>query len=296
MQSPLITAFFMPAALGIIMLGLGLSLTLADFKRVAVYPRAVFVGLTCQMLILPVLCFLLVKAFGLAPALAVGMMLLAASPGGVSANLYSHLSHGDVALNITLTAVNSILTLLSIPLIVNFALVHFMGEGKVLPLQFSKMIQVFAIVLGPVAVGMLVRRYLPGFADRMNKPVKIMSALFLVLVIAIALYGERHNMLGYIQQVGIAALCFNVLSMLLGYFLPLLVNINKRQRIAIGMEIGVHNGTLAIAIATSPFLLNNTTMGVPAAVYSIIMFFTAAAFGFIVSRGHTSAIEPAKTA
>ncbi|MGH8529770.1 MAG: bile acid:sodium symporter family protein [Nevskiales bacterium] len=276
----------MPAALGVIMLGLGLSLTIADFTRVLVYPRAVFVGLFCQMLVLPVVCFFIVKAFGLAPALAVGMILLAASPGGVSANLYSHLSHGDVALNITLTAVNSVLTLLSIPFFVNLALVHFMGEGKVLPLQFSKMIQVFVIVLGPVAIGMVIRRYAPGFANTMEKPVKIMSALLLVLVIVILLYGERSNVGGYIKEVGLAALCFNVISMLIGYFLPTLVNISKRQRIAIGMEIGIHNGTLAIAIATSPFLLNNTAMAVPAAVYGILMFFTAAAFGYIVNRKH----------
>ncbi len=277
----------MPVSLGIIMLGLGLSLTVADFTRVLVYPRAVFVGLVCQMLILPVICFFVVKAFGLAPALAVGMILLAASPGGVSANLYSHLSHGDVALNITLTAINSILTLLSIPFFVNLALVHFMGEGKVLPLQFSKMIQVFVIVLGPVAIGMVIRRFAPGFANTMEKPVKIMSALLLLLVIVVALYGERANIGGYIKEVGLAALCFNVVSMLIGYFLPSLVNISKRQRIAIGMEIGIHNGTLAIAIATSPFLLNSTEMAVPAAVYGIIMFFTAAVFGYIVNRKHT---------
>ncbi len=283
---PVITTIFMPAALGIIMLGLGLSLTVADFTRVLVYPRAVFVGLACQMLLLPLLCFILVKTFGLAPALAVGMMLLAASPGGITANLYSHLSHGDVALNITLTAINSVLTLFSIPLIVNFALVHFMGEGKVLPLQFSKMLMVFAIVLGPVAIGMVIRRYSPGFANTMEKPVKIMSALLLLLVIVIALYGERANIGGYIQEVGVAALCFNLMSMLIGYFLPLLASISKRQRIAIGMEIGIHNGTLAIAIATSPLLLNSTAMAVPAAVYGILMFFTAAAFGFLVNRKH----------
>lgn len=290
-MSPMITAIFMPAALGIIMLGLGLSLTVADFKRVVVYPRAVFIAMACQMLLLPVLCFLLVKAFGLAPALAVGMMLLAASPGGVSANLYSHLAQGDVALNVTLTAVNSLLTLLSIPLIVNLSLVHFMGEGKVLPLQFSKMIQVFAIVLGPVAIGMTIRRFAPGFAERMSRPVKIMSGLFLVLVIVVALFGERSNVPSYIREIGIAALCFNLLSMLLGYFVPLLFQISKKQCIAIGMEIGIHNGTLAIAIATSPLLLNNTAMAVPAAVYSIIMFFTAAVFGFIVGRKHAPAAE-----
>ena len=193
---PAITQIFMPAALGIIMLGLGLSLTVADFTRVLVYPRAVFVGLFCQMLILPAICFLVVKAFGLAPALAVGMILLAASPGGISANLYSHLSHGDVALNITLTAINSVLTLLSIPFFVNIALEHFMGEGKVLPLQFSKMIQVFVIVLGPVAIGMILRKLSPGFADAAEKPVKILSALLLLLVIVVALFAERANMSG----------------------------------------------------------------------------------------------------
>ncbi len=283
---PAITTIFMPAALGIIMLGLGLSLTVADFTRVLVYPRAVFVGLLCQMLLLPAICFFVVKAFGLAPALAVGMILLAASPGGISANLYSHLSHGDVALNITLTAVNSVLTLFSIPLFVNLALEHFMGEGKVLPLQFSKMIQVFVIVLGPVAIGMVIRKLAPRFANVMEKPVKLLSALLLLLVILVALYAERSNIGGYIKQVGLAALCFNLISMLIGYFLPTLVNISKRQRIAIGMEIGIHNGTLAMAIATAPTLLNNTAMAVPAAVYGIIMFFTAAAFGYIVNRKH----------
>lgn len=153
---PILT-LFLPIALGIIMLGLGLSLTPADFLRVVRYPKPVLVGLVCQIVLLPLACFLIVQGFALEAALAVGMMLLAASPGGTTANLYSHLAHGDVALNITLTAVNSVIAILTMPLIVNLSLQYFMGDGQAIPLQFGKVMQVFVIVLGPVAIGMLVR-------------------------------------------------------------------------------------------------------------------------------------------
>jgi BASS family bile acid:Na+ symporter len=143
-ESNVFTAVLMPIALGVIMLGLGLSLQLEDFKRVVLIPKPVFVGLLCQMLLLPVVCFAIAVGFELPPALAVGLMLLAASPGGATANLFSHLAKGDVALNITLTAVNSVLSLLTLPFIVNYSLVHFMGEGKVIPLQFDKVVQVFS--------------------------------------------------------------------------------------------------------------------------------------------------------
>ncbi len=284
MQASVLTAVLLPVALGIIMLGLGLSLALEDFKRVIVYPKAVLVGLGTQMLILPAVCFGMAKTFGLPPELAVGLMLLAASPGGPTANLYSHLSHGDVALNITLTAVNSVLSLFVMPFIVNFALVAFMGEGKVLPLQFKEVIQVFVIVLVPVAIGMIVKAKAPGVAKKMDKPVRIMSALVLLLVITGIVLKERANMGEYFRQVGVAALAFNLVSMAVGYLLPLVVRLPKRQAIAVGMEIGLHNGTLAIAIATGPTLLNNSTMAIPPAIYSLIMFFTAGVFGFMVSR------------
>ncbi len=285
MQSNVVTAVFLPIALAIIMLGLGLSLTLADFRRVVVYPRAVMVGLACQMLILPVVCFAIARAFSLGPELAVGLMLLAASPGGATANLFSHLAKGDVALNITLTAVNSVLSLLTLPFIINFSMVQFMGAEKAIPLQFDKAIQVFAIVLVPVAIGMLIKAKSPKTADRFQSPVRILSAIFLVLVIGAAIAKERHTILGFFQQVGLAALTFNLASMAVGYFIPRVAKVKRKQAIAIGMEIGIHNGTLAIAIASSPRLLNNGTMAIPAAIYSLIMFFTAAAFGFVVSRG-----------
>ena len=284
MEQNVITTVLLPIALGVIMLGLGLSLTIADFKRVIVYPKAVAIGLACQMLILPAACLGIAHLFNLGPELAVGLMLLAASPGGATANLFSHLAKGDVALNITLTAVNSILSLITLPLIINYSLEHFMGEGRSIPLQAGKVLSVFAVVLIPVAIGMLVRSRKPLVADRMDKPVRIISAVFLVLIIASAIIKERARLGDHFQEVGIAALAFNLTSMAIGYFIPRLLQVERRQAIAIGMEIGIHNGTLAIAIASSPVLLNNPTMAIPPAIYSLIMFVTAGMFGWFVSR------------
>ncbi|MSP25560.1 MAG: bile acid:sodium symporter family protein [Myxococcales bacterium] len=288
MQSNVITAVFMPIALGVIMLGLGLGLTLADFWRVVRYPRAVLVGLVCQVLILPFVCYAIAKAFDLPPELAVGLMLLAASPGGATANLFSHLAKGDVALNVTLTATNSVLSLFTLPFVVNLSLEAFFGEGKSIPLQFGKVIQVFAIVLVPIAIGMLIKSRRPALSERLQKPVKIASALFLVLIIIAAVFKESTQVMGYIKQVGPACLVFNLASLAIGYFAPRLLRLPKRQATAIGMEIGIHNGTLAIAIASSPVLLNNSTMAIPPAIYSLLMFFTAAAFGWLVARGNES--------
>ncbi|HWR80357.1 MAG TPA: bile acid:sodium symporter family protein [Pseudomonas sp.] len=285
MNDPLLT-IFLPAALGVIMLGLGLSLTLADFLRVARYPRPVLVGLLCQVLILPLVCFLMVKTVGLAPALAVGFMLLAASPGGTSANLFSHLAHGDVALNISLTAISSVVAILTMPLIVNLSLAYFMESDQAVPLQFAKVLQVFVIVLGPVAIGMLIRRYQPSFAASMDKPVRILSGLFLALIIVLAFVNDSLSAREHLAEIGLLALLFNLASMAVGYWVPRLLKLNLRQSIAIGMEIGIHNGTLAIALALSPALLNNPTMAIPAAVYGILAFFTAAIFGWMINRLH----------
>ncbi|MDQ3365467.1 MAG: bile acid:sodium symporter family protein [Myxococcota bacterium] len=284
MEQNLITAVLLPVALGVIMLGLGLSLTIADFKRVIVYPKAVAIGLACQMLILPAACLGIAHAFELGPELAVGLMLLAASPGGATANLFSHLAKGDVALNITLTAVNSVLSLITLPLIVNYSLAHFLGEGRSIPLQFSKVLSVVAVVLIPVAIGMAIRARKPGVADRLDRPVRILSAVFLLLVIGSAIIKERAHIGEFFAEVGLAALAFNLTSMAIGFFVPRLFRVEPKQAIAIGMEIGIHNGTLAIAIASSPALLNNPVMAIPPAIYSLIMFFTAGAFGWYVAR------------
>lgn len=282
MEDSILSTVLLPIALGIIMLGLGLSLTLDDFARVVRFPKAVFVGLFCQMVILPFACFGIAHAFALEPALAVGLMLLAASPGGATANLYSHLAHGDVALNITLTAVNSLLSLFTLPLILGFALTQFMGQERDIPLQFGKILSVFAIVLVPVGLGMLLRAKKRELAIALEKPVRIASAAILLLVIIASIIKEREKLGESFGSVGLAALAFNLVSMGIGYGVPKLVKIPEKQAIAIGMEIGIHNGTLAIALALT--VLGNATMSIPPAIYSVIMFFTAAAFGWLVSR------------
>ena len=277
MQASFLSVVLMPIALAIIMTGLGLSLTMADFKRVYEYPKAVIVGLGTQMILLPIICFFIAKGLNLPPELAVGLMLLA------SANLYSHIAKGDVALNVTLTALNSILSVVSIAFIVNLSMKLLMQQDAYVPLQFSKVLEVCLIVILPVSVGMLVRKKAPGFAQKLESPVKILSAIFLALIIVLAGWKERDHLMSDIETVGLACLLFNVACLSIGYFLPRLLNLEKKQAIAIGMEIGIHNGSLAIFIALS--VIVNGTMTIPAVVYSIIMFITAAIFGWLVNRG-----------
>ena len=187
MQASLLTNLLLPLALGVIMLGLGMGLTLDDFRRVARYPRAVLVGLGLQTLLLPWVAFALALGFGLRPELAVGLMLLAASPGGATANIYSHLARGDVALNITLTAINSVLCLLTLPVILNLSLEYFMGAGQYVPPPFAKVIEVGVIILLPVAAGMAVRHFAPAFAAASAKPLRLLSVLVLALLVAVAM-------------------------------------------------------------------------------------------------------------
>ncbi|CAJ0557494.1 unnamed protein product, partial [Mesorhabditis spiculigera] len=229
-----LTSVGLPAALAIIMFGLGLSLTVGDFARVAKAPKAVSIALICQLLLLPAAAFGLVTLFDLDPLLAVGMMLLAASPGGTTANLFSHLFRGDVALNVTLTAVNS----------------------------------VFAVVLIPVALGMWVRLRSSAFAERMDKPVRIGSAVVLALVIVGTVISERENIADYLVDIGVVAALFCLLSLSIGHR-----QFHGNRH---------HNSTLAITIAVS--LLGNVQLAVPAAVYGVLMFPLAAAFGATITR------------
>ncbi|GAA3447582.1 bile acid:sodium symporter family protein [Planomonospora venezuelensis] len=277
-----LTSVFLPAALAVIMFGLGLGLTVADFRRVVVYPKAAFLALLCQIVVLPLVCFGLVLAFGLAPGLAVGMMLLAASPGGTSANLYSHLFGGDVALNVTLTAINSVLAVFTLPLVTNLAISRFQGGSGQVGLQFDKTAQVFLIVLIPVAIGMAARARFTAFAARAEKPVKILSAVILLAVIVGAIVKEAADLGGYIASVGLITLVFSVLSLTVGYWVPRLAGVGPRQAVASCMEIGIHNSTLAITVAIS--LLGSAETAVPAAVYGVLMFFTAAAAGVLLRR------------
>lgn len=293
MEGNFLTKVVMPVALGVIMLGLGLGLTGADFRRIVVMPRPVLVGLFCQTVLLPLVCYGIAVGFGLSPELAVGLMLLAASPGGASANVFSHVAHGDVALNVTLTATNSILSLLTLPIIVGTSIRLFMGAEKQIPLPVDKVVQTFAIILIPVGIGMLIRWKKPAVSDRLAKPVRTLAFVVLLIVIGGALYTEASKdsakLVQHFKEVGLPAAVFNLVSLGVGYFVPLALRLPKRQAIAIGMEIGIHNGTLALAIAGT--VLSNATMAIPPAVYSLIMFFTAAAFAFVVGR--TMKDEPA---
>jgi BASS family bile acid:Na+ symporter len=278
-----LTSVALPAALALIMFGLGLSLTVADFARVGRSPKAVVIALVLQLAVLPAFCFALVIGFHLPPLLAVGLVLLAASPGGTTANLFSHLFRGDVALNITLTAVNSLIAVLTLPVLTNLAIAWFEPDGAGdLGLQFGKTVQVFAIVLVPVALGMLVRSRATAFAERMDRPVRIASAVVLGLVIVGTIVAEREKVAGYIADVGLPALLFCLISLTLGFAVPRALGVRRGQAIASAFEIGVHNGTLAITIAIS--VLESTEIAVPAAVYSVLMFPAAALFGWLLTR------------
>ncbi|WP_084766726.1 bile acid:sodium symporter family protein [Leucobacter komagatae] len=289
-----LTTIGLPVALGIIMLGLGLSLTIGDFTRVAKHPKAVFIALVCQLLLLPAICLGLVLAFNLSPVLAVGMMMLAASPGGSTANLYSHLFRGDVALNISLTAINSVIAVVTLPLITNLAIAYFLPGDATLGLQLGKTIEVFVIVLAPVAIGMLVRSWRPQFADRMDKPVRIASIVILIVVIAGAIVSNLDMLLENLGQLSLITVLFCLLSLSVGFFVPRLFKVERKQAIASSFEIGIHNATLAIVIAQT--VLGNMELSLPAAVYGVLMFFVALAFGFGLRAAHRRADAAADAA
>lgn len=280
------TTIGLPVALGIIMFGLGLTLTPADFTRVAKNPKAVVIALFCQLLLLPALCFGLVLAFQLPPVLAVGMMLLAASPGGTTANLYSHLFRGDVALNISLTAINSVIAVVTLPIIVNLSLSYFMAADEQIGFPVGKAVEVFAIVLIPVAIGMFVRSLRPAFALAMDKPVRIASVVILVVVIAGAIASNRELLVDNFGQLSLITVVFCLCSLAIGYLVPRMLGVSQSQSIASSFEIGIHNATLAIVIAQT--VIGSIEMSLPAGVYGVLMFFLAAGFGFLI-RGRAAA-------
>ena len=289
MDSGIIT-ILLPSALAIIMVGLGLELTPKDFARVTKHPKAVLIALFCQLVLLVGIAFILSKVLALSPLLAVGLMLLAASPGGSTANLFSYLFKGDLALNITLTAMNSVIAAITLPLIVNFSIAHFMQDAQQIHLQFGKTVQVFAIIIIPVSIGMLIRHYSPLFTEKLNKPLRIFAVIFLIAIIIGAIASERQNIAEYLTQVGIATALFCMFSLCIGYFIPRLFGINSTQARACAFEIGIHNSVLAMTIALT--VLANSTIAMPAAVYSIFMYIFATLFGMLLNKfaAHPAAI------
>lgn len=285
-----ITAAFLPIALAIIMLGLGLSLTTADFRRVLTEPRAVALALATQIVVLPALAYALCRLLALSPELSVGVMLLAASPGGTAANLFSHLARGDLALNITLTAVNSVLAIVTMPLLLGLSLQLFLGESRNLGLQYGKLVQVLLMVITPVAIGMLIRRLRPALAVASERPVKWLSMLMVLLIATVVYTQSASTIAAHLVDVGGAMVAFNLLSLAIGYALPRLLGLAERQCVAISLELGIHNSALAITIALSPLVLNNPTMAVPAVLYSLSMLLTASLFaGWTLRQQRASA-------
>ncbi|HEY1102204.1 MAG TPA: bile acid:sodium symporter family protein [Burkholderiaceae bacterium] len=269
-------------ALALVMFGLGLSLAVDDFRRLLHHPKAVLVALVLQVVLLPVGCYLLVVALQVPPVFAIGMLLLAASPGGVTANLFSHLFGGNVAMNISLTAINTVLSIVTLPLIANLAIATFANNGQVVPLQFGKVMEVIAVVLVPVAIGMAVRSKSLAFSQRMEGPMKLFSALVLAAITVLAIAKEWSALVGSFASIGTAVIAFNLLSLLSGYYLSRAAGLARPLATAISFEIGIHNSTLAIFIALS--VLQNFELALPAAVYSVSMYITATLFGLLVLK------------
>lgn len=275
METNYLTDIMLPLSLAIIMLGMGLSLTPFDFKRVVIYPKATAIGILNQIVVLPVVGFALLYLFGLkSPELAVGIMVLAACPGGPTSNLISHISRGDTALSITLTAISSLIAVITIPLIVNFGLSHFMQHGEYVPLPvFDTIIKLMLITLVPVAIGMIIRAKAINFARKMDKPVKVVSGLLLFVIILAAILTNKDIFVQSFRDVGPIALALNAVMLLIGYFSARLLSLKQAQSITISVESGIQNGTLGITIAST--LLHNNVIAISPAIYSLIMFVTA---------------------
>lgn len=284
------TTIALPVALAIVMLGLGLGLTRADFERVFRHPRVTIVALVCQLLILPAACFALVLAFDLPPALAVGMMLLAAAPGGTTANLVSHVFRGDVALNISLTAVNSVLALVTLPVVVNLSVSYFGAGIDPIGAQAKTAVDVFVIVILPVIVGMLIRAWRPAWADRMDRPVRVASMVILVLVLIGAIATNWDLLASEFGRLSLITVLFCLLSLSVGFAAPRWFGAPHKQAIATSFEIGIHNATLAIVVAQT--VLNSTELSLPAAVYGVLMVPLALAFGTLIRRRAAVRPEP----
>jgi BASS family bile acid:Na+ symporter len=263
---------FLIVSLFIIMMGMGLSLTKADFRRVLQYPKAVLLGFLNQIILLPLIAFGLIQLFDVSNEIAIGVMILSACPGGPTSNLVTHLAKGDTALSVTLTAVNSIVTILTIPLIVNFALSEFSSGEEVASPVGAIVGSLIVIIAIPLIIGMTIKNKKPQVAKKMDKPVRIASTAIIVLVIVGIVIKERAQLVERISESFSIVITLNILSMLVGFLTAKMVKLKFKEALTICLESGNQNGTLAIQVSS----LINITLGFPAAVYSLFMYFTAA--------------------
>ena len=274
---------FLPLALAFIMFALGLGLTGNDFLRVAKQPRDFFVGAFSQIILLPIIAFILVKIWPIAPELAIGVMIIAAAPGGVTSNLLTSFAKGDVALSVSLTAIISLLCVITIPFIVLTSVGLLADSSITQDISLIGMARdMFLIVTVPVILGLLFRRFASGIASTFEPIAKKISTVLFVLVLLGAIAAERENVVSYFAQAGLITLVLNVVMMVVAYLVAQSLASGTKQKKCITIECGLQNGTLAIFVATSIF--GGGMYVIPAATYSLIMFVTSLIFVFLVRK------------
>ena len=270
----IITQIFLPVSLAIIMFGMGLTLVVGDFSRLFTYPKEVFIGLCNQLIFLPLIGFLIILLFDLNSTMATGIMILSLCPGGPTSNLITQVARGNIGLSVTLTALASLITVFTIPIILSKAITYFTGETDVvieLPV-LQTMIQILIITVIPVSIGMLIRKKNEAFAVRMERPMRIASTVLFIIIFLLVMFANKDLIVQAMKEVGIATLLLNLLTMALGYLTAKVLGIKGKSQISITIESGIQNGTLAFVIATT--ILNNVEMGLPTGAYSIWMFIT----------------------
>ena len=270
----IITQIFLPISLAIIMFGMGLTLVVGDFGRLFTYPKAVIVGLCNQLIFLPLIGFSIILLFDLSSSMAIGIMILALCPGGPTSNLITQVARGNIGLSVTLTALASLITVFTIPIILSKAITYFTGEtGVVIELPIVQtMLQILVITVIPVSIGMVIRIKNEGFALRMEKPMRTASTVLFVIIFLLVMIANKDLIVEAMKEVGLATLLLNLSTMALGYITARAFRIKGKSQISITIESGIQNGTLAFVIATT--ILNNVEMGLPTGAYSIWMFIT----------------------
>jgi BASS family bile acid:Na+ symporter len=277
------TGILLPLALFAIMFALGLGLTPAEFRRVARQPRDMAAGLVSQILLLPAVAFAIAMVWSPAPALAVGLMIIAAAPGGVTSNLLTRFAGGDVALSVALTAITSLAAMVTVPVVAWLALAQFAGAEAARDLSLAGIaLRMFGIVVVPVLLGMALRGARPALAAAWLPRAEALSGVLFLVVVAAAIWAERGNIATYFAAAGLAALALNLAMMAIAFWGPALLGCARPQRIALTLECGLQNGTLAIAIVAALGL--DAAHAVPAAIYSLLMFATGIAFAAAVRR------------
>tara|TARA_Y100001970_G_C14219597_1_gene851823 strand:+ start:736 stop:1587 length:852 start_codon:yes stop_codon:yes gene_type:complete len=279
----IVTDLILPLALAFIMFVLGLGLTGADFLRVVKQPRDFFVGAFSQIILLPIIAFILVKIWSISPELAIGVMIIAAAPGGVTSNLLTSFARGDVALSISLTAIISLLSVITVPLIILTSVKLIDDYNLILNISLTSMaISMFLIVSVPVIIGMIFRKFASNVAIKFEPIAKKVSAVLFVIVLLGAILAEKDNIATYFAQAGLVTLVLNVVMMIVAYYVAELLASGTKQKKCITIECGLQNGTLAIFVATSIF--GGGIYVIPAATYSLIMFGTSLVFVYLVRK------------